>query len=803
MRVLQLFNQPSRSYTDGGEAQLDSVDAAEAAKGDGVAPKSPAEMEAERRAERRSRYYSAASDPRLRREWDRILQEDQRTRSRRPASAGVAVSTKPSRPVFASVNEQDGLHVPKPPKGAAKDDNDSDEFYTPYASPQASPQTAALDLANHSPILQSLTVAATSDMNQEPRHSRLGSSSSSTVSQSYASSVVSSEDNYTNYSWSAGTGSEHTHITISSSRSSRHSKQLSDPTHNNMAPPADWAKDIRWLVAPEHSSAAPKRTISAPPSSSAASTRSRSSSRSSGSLGSRSKTEPIRPRGKRRMSEIQEEVEDDDGRLSLDEGAARAPQLSDFGVPPQRRKSQSSQSRGYGRKKSLSTHSETSSTSSIRTVDLPPLVPHAEPGTYTSLVFPRASYQPSKHPERLSSSVDMIHIGVGSTTMTTISVTKHAAEMLNRGRKFSLPSIISPRNSSETPSHLLEESTVPIVALTSHTPTPSKVQNHQVLVQVCCVALEGIDVVITREKSKTAEGYGFVPGRGFYGRIIEAGLGVSNVRKGDWVVGCLDLSKSGALSEFLIADKRRIHRAPPATPSLTAEHLAVLAVSGLFAQRATSTLPTPCKGQRVLILQAHDGAGALAAQELVAAGARVTAQIADVKQLDKLRGLTLDSVKVGEPLAVLQSFEPSEEGSFDAVLDTVGGKEIWEACKRVFGSTGQFTTFVGDSADAALSRNAHVKSNMRSLKLAWKRQENRSIGYEWVSPSAEVDHEGRDIQASLAATCNLATEGYVRPRISPHLIVPFERAPDLLNGYRRDGLAAELLSGAVGVVRLQ
>ena len=92
---------------------------------------------------------------------------------------------------------------------------------------------------------------------------------------------------------------------------------------------------------------------------------------------------------------------------------------------------------------------------------------------------------------------------------------------------------------------------------------------------------------------------------------------------------------------------------------------------------------------------------------------------------------------------------------------------------------------------------------MRSLKLAFKRNDNRSIGYEWVSPSAEVDHEGRDIQASLAATCTLATEGYVRPRISPHLAVPFERAPDLLNGYRRDGLAAELLSGAVAVVRLQ
>ncbi|CAG8679673.1 4171_t:CDS:2, partial [Acaulospora colombiana] len=184
-----------------------------------------------------------------------------------------------------------------------------------------------------------------------------------------------------------------------------------------------------------------------------------------------------------------------------------------------------------------------SSTTSVRTADLPALLPHAEPTTYTSLVFPRANYQPAKHPDRITSSVDVVSTGVGSTTMSTISVTKHAAESLTRNRKFSLPNVITPRSSVDsTPSHLMIDDT-PFVSLTSHVASPSKIQSNQVLVKVECVALEGLDVTLAREKSKTADGYGFIPGRGFCGRVLEAGYGVSTVRKGDWVMGLLEVAK--------------------------------------------------------------------------------------------------------------------------------------------------------------------------------------------------------------------------------------------------------------------
>jgi hypothetical protein len=260
------------------------------------------------------------------------------------------------------------------------------------------------------------------------------------------------------------------------------------------------------------------------------------------------------------MSEIQEEDVEDGGMIDVasspDETSqgfdpSSQHQVTAFGeLLPARRKSQNrAQSK---RPKSLGTYSESGSSSvSNRTVDLPALVPHTEPTTYTSIVFPRAGYQPSKHPERITSAVNIVQQGVASTTMSTISVTKHAAEAL-RDRRLSLPRKLKggSKDLSETPSHLKNEDSS--VGLSSSMPTPSKVQANQVLVQVFCVALEGLDILLTREKAKTVDGYGFVPGRGFSGKVVEVGYEVMNLRRGDWVMGLLDVSKVRFLMHFAI-----------------------------------------------------------------------------------------------------------------------------------------------------------------------------------------------------------------------------------------------------------
>jgi D-arabinose 1-dehydrogenase-like Zn-dependent alcohol dehydrogenase len=76
----------------------------------------------------------------------------------------------------------------------------------------------------------------------------------------------------------------------------------------------------------------------------------------------------------------------------------------------------------------------------------------------------------------------------------------------------------------------------------------------------------------------------------------------------------------------------------------------------------------------------------LAVQELCALGAEVTVQVPSSDLLEKLRGFKIKAVKVGSPIDVLNALE---EDSVDAIIDTVGGRELWLACRRLFGLTGQ------------------------------------------------------------------------------------------------------------------
>ena len=144
--------------------------------------------------------------------------------------------------------------------------------------------------------------------------------------------------------------------------------------------------------------------------------------------------------------------------------------------------------------------------------------------------------------------------------------------------------------------------------------------------------------------------------------------------------------------------------------------------------------PARTKKPRILVLQGHDGAGALAVQMLARRGVRVTAQVPDAAARDdanedddeseeeddaaqitvrrtgtghvngngnangngsakvrqtrydrldaRLRSWGAEEICVGEPHEILERF--AEQGrSFDAILDTVGGVDVWEMSRRV------------------------------------------------------------------------------------------------------------------------
>ncbi|KAK2462299.1 hypothetical protein APHAL10511_005605 [Amanita phalloides] len=398
---------------------------------------------------------------------------------------------------------------------------------------------------------------------------------------------------------------------------------------------------------------------------------------------------------------------------------------------------------------------------------------------------------------------------------------------------------------------------------------------------------------------------GYIPARSFVGRVLECGWGVGDetAKRADWVVGLLDVRKAGALSEFIVVDKRRVHRVPhpkmtgmslkalgkqperrsststTRTPAwgLTLEELALLPLCGVPAYRAVRTFvyafsPSATKDngkmvtgshrvmsgpncpevdhqtgrrRRALVLRGHDGPGAMAVRLLVAKGWNVSihvpcpypaeseggdAYMAAVEE--RARAWGCDEIIFDDGLegggdegrsAVVRVLERlwRDGDVIDAVLDTVGGKEIWEAAERVLkssshgtggprtlnkrGSKGyaQFTTLVGDSPSRVVpSASDLFKAGVRSLRMGGKpfsgpKDEvtnspgksggglagEKRVGYAWVSTAQDVDWEGQDVSESLAAVLKLALEGIAKPWIgSPsddQRVLPFERAPEV------------------------
>lgn len=68
--------------------------------------------------------------------------------------------------------------------------------------------------------------------------------------------------------------------------------------------------------------------------------------------------------------------------------------------------------------------------------------------------------------------------------------------------------------------------------------------------------------------------------------------------------------------------------------------------------------------------------------------------------------------------------------SFDVVFDTIGGREVFVAGRRVLHAEGRFVTTVGDSVGIEEVR-AHWKLGMRSLKRSFVKKDQKSIS---VSP---------------------------------------------------------------------
>ncbi|KAG5643265.1 hypothetical protein DXG03_001275 [Asterophora parasitica] len=262
--------------------------------------------------------------------------------------------------------------------------------------------------------------------------------------------------------------------------------------------------------------------------------------------------------------------------------------------------------------------------------------------------------------------------------------------------------------------------------------------------------------------------------------------------------------------------------------------------------------------RRVLVLGGHDGAGALGVQMLVKRGWRVCVHVPFMCLQYERSGLVeaeeaveengVDRTKLRDDYCMRMVeervrvwggeeviFDDGEEGDgedergpvvrvidqlcedgdvFDAVLDTVGGKEVWEASERLLMSvdgadaagigngTGkkekektkrvgiglkQFTTLVGDTPGRPIpSAGDNFKAGLRSLNFGrTERKMDGKVGYAWVNHAQDVDWEGEDISESLGAVLRTVVDEGIRPWVGQNLgasarhqrVVPLEKAP--------------------------
>jgi len=142
-------------------------------------------------------------------------------------------------------------------------------------------------------------------------------------------------------------------------------------------------------------------------------------------------------------------------------------------------------------------------------------------------------------------------------------------------------------------------------------------------------------------------------------------------------------------------------------------------------------------------------------------------------------------VVVGEPLWAVNSLH---ESSFDLVVDTVGGRRMYDASRRILATNGQFATCFGDEHGSA---SPNFKAHMRSLRRAFFKKDKKNIGYEWVGNITVDDHK-----EALESVKAAAERGDICPRLSS--ILPFEDAVRAFDPVLR---RAEQEPGAV-VVRI-
>lgn len=190
--------------------------------------------------------------------------------------------------------------------------------------------------------------------------------------------------------------------------------------------------------------------------------------------------------------------------------------------------------------------------------------------------------------------------------------------------------------------------------------------------------------------------------------------------------------------------------------SLTTEQIAALPATGAMAFQVQQHYCDQLdRGSRVLILNAHDGVGLLTMQACTRLGLIIVAHVPpsapEGYAIAQANGA--HEVIVGEPLWAINSLH---ESSFDLVVDTIGGRRLYDASRRILAREGHFVTCYGDDRTG----QPGMKNHLHSLRRTFFKKDKKHIEYEWIG----VDLADNTREALLSMR-RAAQEGTICPRL--------------------------------------
>ncbi|GAA5932032.1 hypothetical protein JCM3775_004218 [Rhodotorula graminis] len=298
-----------------------------------------------------------------------------------------------------------------------------------------------------------------------------------------------------------------------------------------------------------------------------------------------------------------------------------------------------------------------------------------------------------------------------------------------------------------------------------------RIRSDELVVEVIAASVDRWDRERVFQLARGTNGVGFVPGRAVVGKVLEIGAEVRKVKKGELVWGLSPLRKSGGLASLVILSRDHVAAAPASlSPEISAALPSAATSAMLIMQSLCDSLP---KGSKVLVLNAHTGVGYLCLQlahhyRPGVAGSRDLWMVAQCSMSvsdgeTTLREAGATDVLREEPLAAINGLH---EGSFDVVIDTMGGRRLYDASRRILHNSGRFITTVGDELG-----ESDYNTSLRSLRRAFVRKDKKQISY-W---RVDADGDSREaVRDTLDKVRDVVDAGALKPRVES--VLPMSEA---------------------------